>query len=52
MTQQSYGAAPVGNQNAIKYELESYARAIEADSWAGAVPSPELEALARELAGA
>jgi hypothetical protein len=46
------GHACRGNRSAIKHEWESYARAIEADSWAGAVPSPELEELARELAGA
>ena len=46
------GHARRGNRSAIKHEWESYARAIEADSWAGAVPSPELEALARELASA
>jgi hypothetical protein len=44
------GHARQGNRSAIKHEWESYARSIEADSWAGAVPSPELEALARELA--
>lgn len=43
------GHARSGNRSAIKYEWESYARAIEADSWAGATPSPELEQLAREL---
>lgn len=43
------GHARSGNRSAIKYEWESYARAIEADSWAGATPSPELEKLAREL---
>ena len=46
------GHACSGNRTAIKYEWESYARAIEADSWAGAVPSSELEKLARELASA
>lgn len=44
------GHARRGNRTAIKYEWESYARAIEADSWAGAEPSRELERLARELA--
>lgn len=44
------GHARSGNRTAIKYEWESYARAIEADSWAGATPSSELENLARELA--
>jgi two-component SAPR family response regulator len=43
------GHARSGNRTAIKYEWESYARAIEADSWAGAAPSSELENLAREL---
>lgn len=43
------GHARRGNRSAIKHEWESYARSIEADSWAGAVPSPELEALAQEL---
>ena len=43
------GHAKVGNRAAIKLEWESYARAIEADSWAGALPSPEVERLAREL---
>lgn len=43
------GHARSGNRSAIKFEWESYARAIEADSWAGAAPSPELEKLAREL---
>jgi len=43
------GHARSGNRTAIKYEWESYARAIEADSWAGASPSSELENLAREL---
>lgn len=43
------GHARSGNRTAIKYEWESYARAIEADSWAGATPSSELENLAREL---
>lgn len=46
------GHARRGNRTAIKYEWESYARAIEADSWAGAEPSRELENLARELAKA
>ena len=46
------GHARSGNRSAIKFEWESYARAIEADSWAGAVPSPELEELARELSRA
>ena len=40
-----------GNRTAIKYEWESYARSVEADSWAGAVLSPKLEELARELSG-
>lgn len=43
------GHARRGNRSAIKYEWESYARAVEADSWAGAEPSRELEELAREL---
>lgn len=43
------GHARTGNRSAIKYEWESYARAIEADSWAGAAPSRELEQLACEL---
>jgi hypothetical protein len=43
------GHARGGNRTAIKYEWESYARAIASDSWAGAVPSSELEDLAREL---
>ena len=43
------GHARRGNRSAIKFEWESYARAVEADSWAGAEPSPELEKLAREL---
>lgn len=43
------GHARSGNRSAIKFEWESYARAIEADSWAGAEPSPDLERLAREL---
>lgn len=43
------GHARNGNRTAIKYEWESYARAIEADQWAGAVPSPHLEQLAKEL---
>ena len=43
------GHARRGNRSAIKFEWESYARAIEADSWAGAEPSPELQKLAREL---
>ena len=43
------GHARCGNRTAIKYEWESYARAVEADSWAGVGPSPELEELAREL---
>jgi len=46
------GHARSGNRSAIKFEWESYARAIEADSWAGAEPSPELEQLARELSKA
>ena len=46
------GHARSGNRSAIKLEWESYARAIEADSWAGAEPSPELEQLARELSKA
>ena len=46
------GHARSGNRTAIKYEWESYTRAIEADSWAGAEPSPELEKLARELSKA
>lgn len=45
------GHARSGNRTAIKYEWESYERAIEADSWAGAVPSPELANLARALSG-
>lgn len=43
------GHARSGNRSAIKFEWESYARAVEADSWAGAEPSPELEQLAHEL---
>lgn len=43
------GHARSGNRSAVKFEWESYARAVEADSWAGAEPSPELEQLAREL---
>jgi two-component SAPR family response regulator len=43
------GHARSGNRAAIKFEWESYARSIEADSWAGAEPSRELEELAREL---
>ena len=43
------GHARTGNRSAIKLEWESYARAIEADSWAGAAPSRELELLACEL---
>lgn len=43
------GHARCGNRTAIKCEWESYARAVEADSWAGVAPSPELEELAREL---
>lgn len=46
------GHARSGNRSAIKYEWESYARAIEADSWVGAEPSRELENLARELSRA
>lgn len=46
------GHARRGNRSAIKHEWESYSRAVEADYWASAVPSPELEALARELASA
>ena len=40
------GHSRVGNRAAIKREWESYARAVEADSWAGAVPSAALEKLA------
>lgn len=43
------GHARVGNRSAIKHEWESYARAVEADSWAGAVPSPALRSLAESL---
>ena len=43
------GHSRVGNRSAIKQEWESYARAVDADSWAGALPSPELEGLAHEL---
>ena len=43
------GHSRVGNRSAIKQEWESYARAIEADSWAGAVPSPDLRSLAEFL---
>jgi two-component SAPR family response regulator len=43
------GHARGGNRTAIKYEWESYARAIASDSWAGATPSAELENLARQL---
>ena len=43
------GHSRVGNRSAIKQEWESYARAVEADSWAGAVPSAALENLAHEL---
>jgi len=46
------GHARIGNRSAIKYEWESYARAIEADSWAGASPSTALEHLAHELSRA
>jgi len=46
------GHARSGNRAAIKFEWESYARAVEADSWAGAEPSRELEELARELSRA
>ena len=43
------GHAKVGNRAAIKLEWESYARAVEADSWAGSVPSQELEKFATRL---
>ena len=43
------GHARLGNRSAIKFEWESYARAIEADSWAGAVPSQDLQSLATSL---
>jgi len=43
------GHARLGNRSAIKFEWESYARAIEADTWAGALPSAELKKFAHEL---
>ena len=43
------GHSRVGNRSAIKQEWESYARAVDADSWADAIPSPNLRALAESL---
>ena len=43
------GHSRVGNRSAIKQEWESYARAVEADSWADAIPSQNLRALAESL---
>ena len=34
----------------IKLEWEAYARAVEADAWAGGAPSSQLEDLAKSLA--
>lgn len=39
-----------GNRSAIKLEWEAYARAVEADAWAGGAPSSHLEELAKSLA--
>jgi two-component SAPR family response regulator/flagellar biosynthesis protein FliQ len=44
------GHSKVGNRSAIKLEWEAYARAVEADAWAGGAPSSQLEDLAKSLA--
>ena len=44
------GHSKVGNRSAIKLEWEAYARAVEADGWAGGAPSSQLEDLAKSLA--
>ncbi|MEI8322761.1 MAG: hypothetical protein WCG49_06565 [Actinomycetes bacterium] len=44
------GHSKVGNRSAIKLEWEAYARAVEADAWAGGAPSTQLEDLAKSLA--
>lgn len=44
------GHSKVGNRSAIKLEWEAYARAVEADAWAGGAPSSQLEELAKSLA--
>lgn len=43
------GHAQLGNRAAIKMEWESYARAVEADAWAGGEPSAALREAATEL---
>ena len=43
------GHAQLGNRAAIKMEWESYARAVEADSWAGGEPSAALREAATQL---
>ena len=44
------GHSKSGNRSAIKLEWEAYARAVEADAWAGGAPSSHLEELAKSLA--
>jgi len=44
------GHSKSGNRSAIKLEWEAYARAVEADAWAGGAPSSYLEELAKSLA--
>ncbi len=44
------GHSKSGNRSAIKLEWEAYARAVEADAWAGGAPSSQLEELAKSLA--
>ena len=43
------GHAQLGNRAAIKMEWESYARAVEADAWAGGEPSAALREAATAL---
>jgi|694.fasta_scaffold129303_2 hypothetical protein len=43
------GHAQLGNRAAIKMEWEAYARAVEADAWAGGEPSEVLREAAEEL---
>lgn len=43
------GHAQLGNRAAIKMEWEAYARAVEADAWAGGEPSEALREAALEL---
>jgi hypothetical protein len=43
------GHAQLGNRAAVKMEWEAYARAVEADAWAGGEPSEALREAATEL---